>query len=799
MQKILLSLTALLISGPLWAQKGAGVSGVVFDAESGALMAYVTVMAADRGGKGVASAISDRDGVFSLSLHKRGRYSLHFSFMGYSTMSQEIDFQGENIQIPHVELQRKSFEIEGVVVKPLIRSEVDRIVYDVGRDPDAAKMKMMRIMEKIPELRINPANGNLSYDNESIEKILFDGHEEGLISALRQYPMEFIKATVMSEIEVILPGSAQYNNTKPIINIKLAHELPNGVAWEISPSASTRGEYRAGIDAVSKVNAMGIGVNYQAGWSQPPKLQNDIESYHFVNQSRRVDHSDNWGKAINHNMGLNLFRPFANNKIRVNLTLRTSISESNHYANSLSALSDATGALLDRSESYSHNLIHNPATFNGGASFRYKINNSHGYSMVYSYTDNISNQLNNLETVDFNNDPGGRRSEGATGNRQHVANATYTYSKSRSSILYLYVNWIHREYYNTTDYYYYDYLQNDYAVDNGRYSGLLYTQNMANFRAAYIDALFNRMFTYRLEVNGEGVHTYGTFLGTGNTKLDFREYHFFPKIVLNYKIKTIKLNAGYETQVRRPGIDQLNPFIDDSNPNHVFMGNPLLRGSYLHRLYGGVDRSFKSKWNFAVALNYRIDFTNNAITSITTVNNNNVSITSYDNLARSFQEVIAFRLHFMPFGLFGLMNNIYYSNSRYSFPDGSTNRMSTFSGSSQAMIAIKDMVVNISYNYAPAYASAQNRSNSYYHTLNASTSHYFKKIYLGGSISCDNLLNSNKKVRETIGNNTFMQYADRQRIGRTFKISLYWRFGRFKDPDKNRPETVQGEVYDMGE
>jgi hypothetical protein len=72
-------------------------------------------------------------------------------------------------------------QIETVEVKPLIHREGDRIIFDVGRDPDAKRMKMTEIMKKIPELRTNPANGNLTYENRAIGEILFDKKEDGMI------------------------------------------------------------------------------------------------------------------------------------------------------------------------------------------------------------------------------------------------------------------------------------------------------------------------------------------------------------------------------------------------------------------------------------------------------------------------------------------------------------------------------------------------------------------------------------------------------------------------------------------
>jgi len=788
----------------LLAQKAQSISGLVVDAESGAEMEYVTVIAADQHGKMVTASISDKQGVFLLSLSKRGRYTLHFSFMGYTTVLQEVDFQGERMHIPTIELPKRSYEIGEVVVKPLIRREVDRIVYDVGRDPDAAKMKMMEIMEKIPELRINPGNGNLMYEYEQISKILFSGHEEELISTRRQYPMEFIKASVMSQIEVILPGSAEYDNQKPILNITLARPLPNGIAWELAPSVHTAENYRADLDAVSKVNAIGIGINYTAGLSRSPELQTDMERINLINGNRSIDHNQSRSRGNNHSVRVNLFRPLLDNRIKVNLTARTSFSEHNSYADNYSELRDEAGSLLKRAESSSHRSTTTPPRLHAGASLRHVINNHRNhYTIVYEFSDSRNHQLGTTEIGTLHDGEVGRKSEGSTGTTLHVANLTYAHylssaTKRSSNLLNLHLNYIDRMYYNTSDYYFYDYQLNDYVVDLGRFNGLNYRQNMANFRAANSGNLFKNKLNYRLEMNVEQISSKGTFLSTGNTKLGYREFNVFPKIRVNYKIKTFTLKGDYNTSVRRPNMELLNPYVNDSDPNNIVTGNPMLQGEYSHGLSGGIDKRFKKGWIFDAGVSYYINFTNNAITRLTFVDENNVSTTSYANLAKSRRESATFRFTLAPFKFIALRNALTCSREKFFHPDGMTNSRETFTGSSNAHISFKNNpIITISYQYAPAFSSAQSKDRVYYSSLGANAGWYFKKIHIGGSIDCYDLLNGNKIVRETIGDNTFMQISDRQRIGRTFRISLYWRFGRFKDPDKNRPESVKGEVYDM--
>ena len=83
-----------------------------------------------------------------------------------------------------------------------------------------------------------------------------------MINAGRQYPMNFIRASYMSKIELVLPGSPEYNNDKPILLITLDEPLPLGFAGKLSGSADTKGTYSPGIDLVGNTPWIGIGVNY---------------------------------------------------------------------------------------------------------------------------------------------------------------------------------------------------------------------------------------------------------------------------------------------------------------------------------------------------------------------------------------------------------------------------------------------------------------------------------------------------------------------------------------------------------
>ena len=74
----------------------------------------------------------------------------------------------------------------------------------------------------------------------------------------------------------------------------------------------------------------------------------------------------------------------------------------------------------------------------------------------------------------------------------------------------------------------------------------------------------------------------------------------------------------------------------------------------------------------------------------------------------------------------------------------------------------------------------------------AELSRYFEKPHLGVSLAADDLLHSNSLQRSTLLGDGFIQYNERQRLGRTFNVRVYWRIGKFKKlPD------VDNTAYDM--
>src|SRR5690606_24842362 len=65
---------------------------------------------------------------------------------------------------------------------------------------------------------------------------------------------------------------------------------------------------------------------------------------------------------------------------------------------------------------------------------------------------------------------------------------------------------------------------------------------------------------------------------SSNSNVDQNYFNFIPSVAINHILKQGKtLNLGYTQRIQRPGICNLNPFVNRSNPTFEYTGNPDLR------------------------------------------------------------------------------------------------------------------------------------------------------------------------------------------------------------------------------
>ena len=782
---------------------GIYVRGKVTDASDGNPLEYANITAIDTLGNLRASAISHSDGEFSLRLPETGQYKVYVTFVGYRSWSKDITTgQEKDLSLGTVAMEEGE-ELEGAAVQAtqLFSREADRFVYDVKADPDAKRMEMMDFMAKIPELERNSANGQLQFREEPIAEILIDDKENGMINAGRQYPMNFIRASYMSKIELVLPGSPEYNNERPILLITLDEPLPLGFAGRLDANGDTRGTYSPGIDLVGNTPWTGVGVNYSFGYSAPPALTNSTGRESYGETVCRLDNSStSWNRSTSHNLGMNLFRSFFDDKVDINITLSTSRSDGESFSDAHSSMTDESGNVIRTTANSSGSRTWSPMRFNAGLSLSQQWGGSNGklnrYTFKYTYRDSRSNgeqdmlyssaEMQTLTEED-------RRVSSTSGSREHNLNLSISLRDPGPRRLWgisAEAGYINRYYDSATDYMLYDPASGTYISETARFDGLDYRQQVAFARAIFIGSAMKRKFGYGATLHAENLDNKGMFLSNGGSPLDYNEFNVMPGVSAKFSFKGFRIGGSYSTRVRRPNVTQLNPYIDETDPENLKMGNPELKGEFTHSAGGNIGYDSRG-WFSGFYASYRYSTSNNAIESITFIDADNISTTTWQNLGSSRKHEIGINVRFRPLKRLTITANGDYLISTYGFADGSTNRIESFNASISITGTFLGLSCHSVFRVNPAVLSAQSTTYELYPNWHIVLSKYFSKIHLGISLFADDILHSSRSVESTITGVGFVQHSLAQRIGRNFQLSIYWEFGKFKNPPK-----VENQAYD---
>jgi outer membrane receptor protein involved in Fe transport len=110
-------------------------------------------------------------------------------------------------------------------------------------------------------------------------------------------------------------------------------------------------------------------------------------------------------------------------------------------------------------------------------------------------------------------------------------------------------------------------------------------------------------------------------------------FNIFPTAYINRKIsEKMELQLNYGRRINRPGVSQLSPFADYSNPLILRTGNPYLNPEYTHNTELAFLYNHK-KINFSGSFYYRK--TVGLIMRNISINGNNQTIVTFTNLGSS--------------------------------------------------------------------------------------------------------------------------------------------------------------------
>jgi outer membrane receptor protein involved in Fe transport len=169
----------------------------------------------------------------------------------------------------------------------------------------------------------------------------------------------------------------------------------------------------------------------------------------------------------------------------------------------------------------------------------------------------------------------------------------------------------------------------------------VFDDNISNI-FGYKDATYTGFMTFSQKTDlwglraGLRVTDYNQNIDQVSRNQDF-SVHFLtlvPSLAVTRKLgESSQVKLNYSRRVQRPEADWLNPYTDVSDPRNVRTGNPNLRPEFTHKAEMGYS-NYEANGGWGPSL--FMDYSNNAITQIRTIDEAGVSLTRYDNVGREF-------------------------------------------------------------------------------------------------------------------------------------------------------------------
>jgi outer membrane receptor protein involved in Fe transport len=646
MKKLLLLAFCWYLSATVMAQPAPQtltVKGTTIDSVSNKPLGYVTVVLLDaKTQRAVKGGLTKNDGTFEFKNLALKEYQITFASVGYKNKTIKISGTVTEVNVGNVLLSAASNQLKEVsitAVRPIMKQEVDRISYDVQADPESRAITALDMMRKVPLLSVD-ADDNIKLKGSGNYKILINGKESALMAKNPSDVLRAMPATNIEKIEVITTPPAKYDaeGLSGIINIITKKNADKGY------NATINGRYNSiwgpGINISANAKQGKLGVTMFFGVNKRNTNESSSGNSQLFTNGGSITQS-----GANSRKGNNRYGNFELSYEIDSLNLLTGSVEffkgnnqqnSSQFTNNLNANGSVVQQYSQLSNGY-NNWQGLDAAINYQLGFKEKKERLLTISYKYSYSPN--SQYNNEAFADLVNiyhsqQPDFNQYNNA-GGKEHTVQVDYaepfkvvTLEIGGKAILRNnFSNFNRSDHDSATN----QYIQNPVYTDNFNYQ-----QDVYSFYNSYQVKLDK--YTAKAGLRIEHTSIDADFSSV-NAKVNQNYNNLIPSISIQRSFKTSSINFGFTQRIQRPGIYQLNPFVDNSNPQFISTGNPNLRPE-LNNTFEFTYSNF-SKNSFNAGLSYA--FSNNSIQNISNLridkNADNtvdtITTTTYQNLGNN--------------------------------------------------------------------------------------------------------------------------------------------------------------------
>ncbi|WP_128543078.1 TonB-dependent receptor domain-containing protein [Larkinella soli] len=631
---LLILFACALASGFAWAQPS-GVSGSLLDSTANKPVEFATV-ALLKDGKISKGAVSDPKGMFSFSEVETGTYTLQVSFMGFTskTVAPFRVESGQKVQLGVILLSRSVQQLAQVTVteqKSLFEERSDRMVYNAEKDISIKGGDATDVLRKIPAVAVD-IEGNVQLRGSANIKVLINNKPSSVVARSISEALKQIPADIIKQVEVITSPSAKYDaeGTAGIINIITKKNALKGTSGSISPNF---GQWNNWQNATlnHRMKKLGISANggfnnwrnkrymeFRRSYTTLDTLSSQLQTqwingrgqnfYGSLNADWDIDSLNRLGAGINYYNGANT------NGFDIDFTESSQGEVRQYFHRDMSRTYDWGGATINLDYTRLFKQPKKELTL----------------LMMYAFDGEDSDYWSNLKNRD-NAVYYREKSYNISNNKEGTLQLDFTLPLDTISTLETGTKTIFRK------------ILSDYRIASDPDGSATFTDipalaNVFDYAqqvaAAYVVYSRTPKKKWGINLGARYEHTFiqANFLN-GTAPFTDTYGNFIPNISLSRRLpKEQQVRLSYTQRIQRPQFYYLNPYVNQSDSKNLYGGNPYLDPELTHSAEANYSISIKqTSLNASLFLRQ----TNNAIESITTVDDQGVLRQIFQNVAQN--------------------------------------------------------------------------------------------------------------------------------------------------------------------
>jgi len=639
-------LAIFLFSGLLALSQGAKlkatgvISGNLLDSSNSKAIANASVQLNQISTVTKIARVSDKNGDFSFKDLPFGYYSLNISFVGYASLKiDSINVRAEraDFNLADIRLATNLIDLQSVIIyaeKPLIQSKDGNITFNASESAVAAGSNASELLNTIPLISKDP-NGKILVRGKE-PKILIDDKPVELNLQQLQDLLESLPGSSIEKIEVMTNPPPQYANEQGgVINI-VTRKGKVGMGGRLSFTAGTRGE--GGINGSFNYRKNKFSINVNAGTaanrfvgygnSERKNIYPDSINYlktqnDFLNKSIRPYFRVNMDYEISKYKNLHFEATYNQNDFNNrSITEYTNINRFNEVYKLSERAIRSEGDNYNPGTNLTYTIKGKQAgeqfRIIAGANFSSNENDRIFYQQFFN-PDHTPNGVDStqLQITDSKNSGYNIR---VSYDRPLVEKKTFlsvggAYNRSNSHIE------VDASYLKNPEKIFVpmDLLSNHFK----------FHQDVSNLRAS-LKQVLGEKFSVSAGVAVEQTQINFDLLKVGN-EVGNNYWNLLPFANINKNWDDdINITLSYRRTIRRPGINELNPTIDFSDPYNIRYGNFRLDPSLAHNFDLVIGRT-KPKYFMNIGLGY--NKVEDIFSQIRTLLNEGKTQTTWENIS----------------------------------------------------------------------------------------------------------------------------------------------------------------------